>query len=83
MLIEVLDRSVKDNGALAVQVPLFRDMPLGKSIDKIAAKPEWNRYNGSCSELFTYHNYDFYYDVLAEQSSLLDIWETHYIHILD
>jgi len=82
-LVTRLFSSVENNGALAVQVPVFTDMPLGKSINKIADKPEWIRYTAGCNELFTYHDYGFYYDILAEQSSLLDIWITHYIHILD
>ncbi len=82
-LIPLLFNSVKDNGALAVQIPIFRDMPLGKSIEKIADNPEWRDYTAGCSGLFTYHDYNFYYDILAERSGRIDIWETHYIHILD
>jgi trans-aconitate 2-methyltransferase len=81
-LIMKLFSLVEDNGALAIQLPKFRDMPLEKSIEQVAKKTKWDRYTQGCDDLFTYHNYNFYYDILAKHSNLIDMWETSYIHIL-
>ncbi len=82
-LILKLFNMLEINGVLAIQVPMFRDMPLGKSIEVVANKSKWNQYTKGCVDLFTYNNYSFYYNVLAPLSKTIDIWETSYIHILD
>jgi trans-aconitate 2-methyltransferase len=74
---------VEDNGALAVQLPKFRDMPLGLLIEMTSGAPKWKKALSGCAELFTYHDYGFYYDLLAGKSSSMELWETSYIHQLD
>jgi trans-aconitate 2-methyltransferase len=74
---------LSDNGTLAVQVPLFWDMPLGKSIATIAEYNRWNSKTKGVKELFTIHDSSFYYDILSELYYSIDIWVTDYIHILD
>ncbi len=73
---------LSENGALAVQLPKFHDMPLAKAIDCVAHRGRWKSRTGDCSSLFTYHDHRFYYDVLASRLRLIDIWETDYIHIM-
>jgi trans-aconitate 2-methyltransferase len=82
-LILKLLNTVENNGALAIQTPMFSDMPIGKSIDHVAKKTKWNEYTNGCNELFTFHDYIFYYDILAQNTERIDIWETSYIHVLD
>lgn len=82
-LITKLFSIVEKNGALAIQVPMFREMPLGKSIERVAEKTEWNNYTRDCNELFTYNSYNFYYDILSEQTQGIEMWETSYLHILE
>lgn len=74
---------VNENGILAVQVPMFRDMPIGKSIEEVASRTGWRGYTSGCADLFTYHDCNFYYDILTGHSNLINIWVTSYIHILD
>jgi trans-aconitate 2-methyltransferase len=74
---------LSSNGVLAIQIPLFWDMPLGKSIATIAENSRWNSVTKGVIELFTIHDSIFYYEILAELYHSIDIWETDYIHILD
>lgn len=71
------------NGLVAIQIPLFWDMPLGKIINETADDNRWKEKLEGISDLFTMHNYSFYYDHLSNLFDSIDIWETHYFHILD
>ena len=71
------------NGAVAVQVPMFSFMPLGKAIEDTAAGIKWRELTAGCRELFTYHDCSFYYDELSRYSDRIDMWETTYFHVMD
>ncbi len=70
-------------GALAVQAPLFRAMPMSAAIDRAASRPRWKKTMAGAGDVFTYHDAAFYYDLLAPRAAALDLWETDYIHVLD
>ncbi len=74
---------LNNNGLLAVQVPLSRDMPLGKSIEEIARNKRWNSLTKDATTLFTIHNSPWYYDRLSGIFNSIEIWETSYIHAMD
>lgn len=82
-LIEKLFSITADGGALAVQVPMFKKMAMGRSIEQVSKKEKWNHFTKGCDEMFTYHDYGFYYDLLGQCSSDIDIWETAYVHTMD
>jgi len=82
-LINKLYEMVGPGGALAVQIPQFNEMPVGKSIEYIVSKIKWRELTKGCSELFTYHEYNFYYNTLLKFTNLIQMWETSYIHVLD
>jgi trans-aconitate 2-methyltransferase len=82
-LVPRLFRGVKRGGALAVQIPMFKTMPVNLAIEAVAERPEWRPYTGRCAELFTFHAAAFYYDLLSSLAGKLDLWETSYIHVLD
>ncbi len=71
------------NGAVAIQVPMFNLMPLGKSIEDTAAGVNWRELTAGCRDLFTYNNYSFYYDELAQYSDNIDMWQTSYFHVME
>jgi trans-aconitate 2-methyltransferase len=71
------------NGVIAVQIPLFLDMPLRQSIEKISQNIRWSEQTKGVSNLFTIHSYKEYYDFLADLFIKIDMWETHYMHIMD
>jgi trans-aconitate 2-methyltransferase len=72
-----------DNGIMALQIPLFWDMPLGEIINYTAKDVRWKTKTESVSSLFTIHDYSFYYDQLSELFNSIEMWETHYIHIMN
>jgi trans-aconitate 2-methyltransferase len=74
---------LSENGIVAIQIPLFWDMPIGKAILKIAADSRWNSVMKGVTELFTIHDSSFYYDNLSDLFQSIDLWESDYIHILD
>lgn len=71
------------NGLIAIQIPLFWDMPLGKIINNTAKDAPWKIQTEGVSDLFTIYDYSFYYDLLSELFTSIEIWETKYFHILD
>ena len=71
------------SGVVAIQIPLFWDMPLGKIIKNTSKDGPWKEPMKGVSDLFTIHNYSFYYDILSELFNLIEIWETQYLHILN
>jgi trans-aconitate 2-methyltransferase len=72
-----------NNGVLAVQVPLFWDMPIGKKLIEIVKNGRWNSIAKEVVEMFTIHNASFYYDSLCENYHSIDIWVSDYFHILN
>jgi len=74
---------LSDNGLIAIQIPLFWDMLLGKAIAKIATNPRWASKTREVKSLFTIHDYSFYYDLLWALFNSVEIWESNYIHVLD
>ena len=74
---------LNDSGVLAVQVPLFFDMPLGKSISEIAGQNKWKAATHGVDDLFTIHGAAYYYDHLAKYFKTIDIWTTDYYHVME
>jgi trans-aconitate 2-methyltransferase len=72
-----------DRGVLAVQIPLFFEMPIGSSINRIAANPGWADRLAEVRGLFTIHSRCDYYDLLAPLFGSIDMWETEYVHVMD
>ena len=82
-LLKIFHNLLTNKGLIAIQLPLFWDMPIGKAILRIAADSRWFSVTKGVSDLFTIHDYSFYYDSLSELYHSIDIWETDYFHILD
>lgn len=76
-------QNLNKNGIIAIQTPLFWDMPLGKSIKKIASESRWNSATRGVTDSFTIHNYSYYFDLLSSLSNSINMWETYYMHIMD
>jgi trans-aconitate 2-methyltransferase len=82
-LLEKFRNILTNNGLIAVQLPLFWDMPIGKAILRVAASDRWFSLTEGVSDLFTIHDYSYYYDRLSELFKSVEIWETDYFHILN
>lgn len=83
ILLENLSAILNPNGVLAIQVPLFFDMPLGKSIYRVANHPKWAPFTKDAHQLYTSLNGCEYYDILSNLFRRVDMWKTDYIHIMD
>lgn len=70
-------------GTLAVQLPLFFHMPVGKVISDAAENQQWNASVEMVKDMFTIESPSFYYDSLAALFSEVEIWVTHYMHIMN
>jgi trans-aconitate 2-methyltransferase len=82
-LIKQFDGLLNEPGVLAVQLPLFFDMPLGKSISEIAKTEKWRNATKGVDDLFTIHNAGYYYDCLSKYFSQVDTWTTDYYHVME
>lgn len=73
---------LKESGLIAVQIPSFWEMPIGKSIAKIEENSKWTPKIKGVKTLMTIHSLGYYYDCLSELSNSIDIWITNYMHIM-
>src|SRR5690349_18417429 len=80
-LLPRLFRSVSPGGALAVQVPKFDRMPSAQAVRETAAEYE-SFFTGFDEAL---HRLDdaTYYDVLSKSSRAVELWVTHYHHVME
>lgn len=81
-LLDKFHELLTDKGILAVQIPLFWDMPAGKALAKVTGYERWKKDLGSVSDIFTIHDNSFYYDQLSKYYNPIEIWQTDYMHIL-
>ena len=82
-LFKKLKNILTNRGIIAIQIPLFFDMPLGKSIAQISKNNRWSDLTDNVNDLFTIHTFSQYYDILSELLNTIEIWESDYIHIMD
>jgi trans-aconitate 2-methyltransferase len=82
-LLKKLFHILNKKGLIAIQIPQFWDMPLGKAIEKIAKDNRWNSATRGVTELFTINSYSYYFDQLSLLFNEIDMWETYYMHIMD
>lgn len=81
-LLYSFSKLLTERGILAFQIPLYNEMAISRIIDHTAKLSQWSEKSAHCSALFTYHDHNFYYNQLSDRFSKLDIWETHYYHIM-
>jgi trans-aconitate 2-methyltransferase len=74
---------LNDNGVLAVQLPLFFDMPVGKALSDIGKDKRWRASTEGVDSLFTINTVEYYYDRLVKNFSNTDIWISDYYHVME
>ena len=72
-----------DRGIMAIQIPLFWDMPVGKAIRTVSAESYWQKITEGVEDLFEIHDPSYYYDVMSQLFPSVDMWKTSYMHVLD
>lgn len=73
---------LNEQGVLAVQIPLFPDMPMGKSIAEISRHSQWSAVMKGLEDVFTIHHEAYYYDQLSLHFKEIDLWTTDYYHVM-
>ena len=82
-LFKKFHKILSDEGIFAVEIPLFFDMFIGKSLIRISKDSRWSSRTEEVLKLFTIHNSSTYYDYLSELFTSIEMWESYYIHIMD
>lgn len=70
-----------DGGALAVQVPFVRDLPVFAEMAAMAATPRWAPHFPALPEYPKHFPFRHYYDIVCRLSPELYAWRTDYLHI--
>jgi trans-aconitate 2-methyltransferase len=83
ILFEKLFNLISSEGVLAIQVPRFNDMPLSIAIEKVAHQNRWQESPKGCVDLFTYHEANYYYNLMSTYYKRIDLWQTDYFHIME
>ena len=83
ILIPKLFNCLNPGGAIAVQIPKFKNMPINAAIETVANYYKWINYTKGCEELFTLEDTAFYYEILNKLAKGVELWETSYFHILN
>ena len=81
-LLQTLLEALTDNGVLAIQMPLYHEMPVYSLVETLYH----NRFPESAfdsSRAFNFHSADYYYDILAWLSCRFSLWETSYLHVMN
>lgn len=81
-LISNLVKMLEEEGALAVQVPLYHNMPVSHAIKKVSLNERWKKETMGANDAFTFHSSDYYYDILSVEVESISMWETFYFHIM-
>ena len=81
-LLPRLSQLVNSGGALAVQIPKFPDMPIARTITEASRLPQYAQLFAKFDSGMHYFGDRFYYDVLCPASRAVDVWVTHYYHVL-
>jgi trans-aconitate 2-methyltransferase len=74
-------RQVAPGGFLAIQMPRQHLNPTHQILFELARKPAW-RLEAAIREN-PVHDPQTYYDLLAPEAAMLDIWEVEYLHVLE
>ncbi len=74
---------VCDGGALGIQIPADDKSPIRQALREVAANSRWSGFMPGVKNLMTYHNAEFYYNLLSTLTNKLDLWETIYYHVVN
>ena len=82
-LLEKFYDMLTDKGVMAIQMPLYWDIPLWQIIDSTANDERWRAKTAKTSGIFTIHDYSFYYEKLSTLFDSVAMWKTDYMQIKD
>lgn len=82
-LLPRLFRIVSPGGVLAVQIPQFDQMPMARAISDTSRGAEYASFFAGFDDTLHRLEEGAYYDVLCDEARALDLWVTHYYHVLE
>jgi trans-aconitate 2-methyltransferase len=82
-LLPRLFRSIVPGGALAVQIPQFDRMPSAQAIRETTRQAGFASFFTDFDDALHRLQDAAYYDVLSELSRAVDLWVTHYHHVME
>lgn len=80
-LFQKLMQALTANGVLAIQMPLYHEMPVYALVEKLYRE----RFPASpfvSDRAFNFHSADYYYDLLSQLQCQFVLWETSYFHMM-
>ncbi len=80
-LLARLVRALKPSGVLAIQMPLYHEMPVYGLVDRLY-RERFPNSPFAIEQAFNFHSADYYYDLLTQMSGSFSIWEASYIHVM-
>lgn len=73
---------LNEGGVLAVQVPNTTFMPINIAVRAAAKEERWREYFKDMRNDLHFEEISYYYDILSPVTDYVDLWETHYCHIV-
>ena len=74
---------IKGIGALAAQVPFNTDSALYKAIVTVSESQKWRDVMKGCGDQIFYRDEIYYYQIISQLSTRVDMWTTTYFHIME
>jgi trans-aconitate 2-methyltransferase len=80
-LLKTWVHALTDNGVLAVQTPLYHEMPVYPLVDQLyhSLFPDSPF---AIDRVFNFHSAGYYYDLLTQIQCRFSLWETSYLHVM-
>jgi trans-aconitate 2-methyltransferase len=81
-LFKNLFQALTDKGVIAIQMPLYHEMPVFAMVDQLYHHtfPDSPFASG---RVFNFHSADYYHDLLSPMPCAFSLWETSYIHVME
>lgn len=81
MLFNKLMQALTINGILAIQMPLYHEMPVYALVEKLYNE-RFPTTPFASDRVFHFHSANYYYDLLRQLQCPFSLWETSYIHVM-
>ena len=80
-LLQTWLEALTDNGVLAIQMPLYHEMPVYALVETLYQK-RFPESSFASDRVFNFHSANYYYDLLVPMRCRFSIWETSYFHVM-
>jgi trans-aconitate 2-methyltransferase len=81
-LIQNLLHALHDKGVLAIQMPLYHEMPVYTLVNELY-RQMFPESSFAIGRVFNFHSADYYYELLTQMKGIFSLWETSYIHVME